>query len=178
MENSIQKALAFAVAKHGGQTRKGPSSVAYTHHLAEVSALVAAFGGETDVIAAAWLHDVVEDTDASIEQIAEKFGVVISGLVKEVTDDPEMSKAEQRAAQISHAPNLSVGAALIKAADQTSNVSGLVASPPNWDAEKREQYVRKSEAVVARLRIPDGLRQAFEKSAKRARQMHARPNVA
>ncbi|WP_211341136.1 HD domain-containing protein [Paracoccus methylarcula] len=171
MEKLIQKALAFAVAQHEGQIRKGPSPIAYTHHLAEVSALVAAFGGETEVIAAAWLHDVVEDTDASINQIAEKFGPVIAELVDEVTDDPQLSKAEQRAAQIAHAPNLSLGAALIKTADQTSNMGGLVASPPNWDAEKREKYIRKAEAVVAGLKIPNEMRRAFENAASRARRL-------
>lgn len=106
MEGLIQKAVALAVRKHDGQTRKGPAAIAYTHHLAEVSALVGAFGGSPEVIAAAWLHDVVEDTDTSLAALRDAFGDEVAGLVEEVTDDPGLSKAARQAAQLRRSCNM------------------------------------------------------------------------
>ena len=154
MGNPIRDAMSMAARHHAGQTRKGPSPSAYTHHLAEVAALVSAFGGDTEMIAAAWLHDIVEDTDVSIEDLRHRYGDPIASMVEEVTDDPGLSKDRQKAAQIEHAPKLSSGAALIKAADQTSNMTGLVSSPPDWsDGRRAETLAPTVQDGVAGMRF-------------------------
>jgi (p)ppGpp synthase/HD superfamily hydrolase len=167
--NMIARAVAYADHLHRHQTRKGDVGLAYTHHLAEVAALVGAFGGDEDAVAAAWLHDAVEDTAATLADIEAHFGQTIAGYVSEITDDPNLDKAARRAAQIASAPHKSPAAALIKAADQISNLRSIVASPPGWENERRLAYVQKATDVVAGLRIPDGMRQAFELAADAAR---------
>jgi (p)ppGpp synthase/HD superfamily hydrolase len=159
--NKISKTVSYANELHRHQTRKGVVGLAYTHHLAEVAALVGAFGGDEEAIAAAWLHDAVEDAEATLADIEALCGPTVAGYVAEVTDDPNLDKASQRAAQIASAPHKSPAAALIKAADQISNLRSIVASPPGWEEERRAAYVQKASDVVAGLRIPQGLREAF-----------------
>jgi (p)ppGpp synthase/HD superfamily hydrolase len=167
--NLIERAVAYAAEAHEGQSRKGASGLAYTHHLPEVAALVGAFGGSEAAIAAAWLHDAVEDTAATIGDVRERFGDEVAGYVAELTDDPALDTEARRAAQIASAPGKSPAAALIKTADQTSNLRGFVASPPGRDAGRRERYIAKARAVVAGPTIPDGLRAAFDRAAAAAR---------
>jgi len=167
--NMIATAVAYAAQLHDGQTRKGAVGIAYTHHLAEVATLVGAFGGTAAAIAAAWLHDAVEDTAATLDDIRARLGDEVAGYVAEVTDDPALKGDARRAAQIASAPSKSPMAALIKAADQTSNLRSIISSPPGWDDDKRDRYVAKASAVVAGLNIPDGLHDAFAHAAEAAR---------
>jgi (p)ppGpp synthase/HD superfamily hydrolase len=83
--NMIATAVAYAAQLHDGQTRKGAVGIAYTHHLAEVATLVGAFGGIAAAIAAAWLHDAVEDTAATLDDIRARLGDEVAGYVAEVT---------------------------------------------------------------------------------------------
>lgn len=158
----------LATERHDGQTRKGPNPVPYVTHCAEVAATVARHGGTTGAIEAAWLHDTVEDTETTLAEIERLFGAAVAGFVDEVTDDTSLPKAERQAAQISSAPHKSAGAALIKAADQMSNMNSLVSSPPEWPAERRLAYINKARAVVAGLNIPDELRNEFTAAALEA----------
>ena len=167
--NIIAQAALYASHAHEGQLRKGDIGLAYTHHLAEVAALVGAFGGDAAAIAAAWLHDVLEDTDATPADLHARFGPQVAACVAEVTDAPDLDRAARQAAQIASASHKSPRAALIKAADQVSNLRALVASPPGWSAARRAAYVDKAEAVVAGLDIPEGLRAAFGHAAVAAR---------
>lgn len=158
----------LATERHEGQVRKGPIPAPYVTHCAEVAETVARHGGSEEAVAAAWLHDTVEDTKTTLTEIKQLFGEAVAGMVGEVTDDKTLSKAERRARQIASAPHKSAGAALIKAADQMSNMHGLVASPPEWSAEKRLTYIAKARAVVAGLPIPGALRDEFEVAAREA----------
>ncbi|MEY8095845.1 HD domain-containing protein [Falsihalocynthiibacter sp. S25ZX9] len=155
----------LATARHAGQFRKGTNPTPYVTHCAEVAATVARHGGEAEAVSAAWLHDTVEDTETTLVEIDRLFGNAVAALVGEVTDDPSLSKEEQRRAQIATAPHKSAGAALIKAADQMSNLHSLVSSPPEWSQEKRLAYITKARAVVAGLSIPAALRAEFDVAA-------------
>ena len=166
--NLIANAVAYAAALHDGQTRKGEVGLAYTHYLAEVAAIVGAFGGNEAAIAAAWLHDAVEDTGATLGDIRARLGGEVAGYVAEVTDDPSLEGDARRAAQIASAPAKSSMAALIKAADQMSNLRAIIASPPGWDDDKRGRYIAKARAVVAGLAIPGGLHDAVAHAAAAA----------
>jgi len=158
----------FAARAHAGQVRRGPARAPYLTHCAEVVEIVARHGGDGVAVAAAWLHDTVEDTDATLEEIEARFGAAVAGVVAELTDPPGLSREARFASQIAAAPGKSARAALVKAADQTSNLRGLVASPPDWPADRRAAYVAKARAVVAGLAIPDALRAEFEAAAARA----------
>lgn len=83
----IEGARAFALARHSGQTRKEVSETPYWKHLEEVASLVAGFGGDEEVVAAAWFHDTVEDCPpTSFAEIGAAFGPRVSAIVAEVTD--------------------------------------------------------------------------------------------
>ena len=92
------------------------------------------------------LHDTVEDTDTTPEEIEERFGYAVRSLVMEVTDDKDLEKQERKRLQIEHSPHLSPRAKVIKLADKISNLRDLMNSPPvGWDVERRLQYVTWSE---------------------------------
>ena len=151
----LARAYDFAAARHAGQPRKGEAAEPYINHLTEVARLVAeATGGaDADLVIAAVLHDTVEDTQTTPDELTALFGPRVAGLVAEVTDDKTLPKAERKRLQIEHAGHASAGAKIIKIADKTSNLRALAASPPvGWEAERKTDYARWAQAVVARCR--------------------------
>ncbi|CAN5468837.1 hypothetical protein BH10ACI3_BH10ACI3_20480 [soil metagenome] len=117
--------------------------------------MIADIGGvdDVDILAAAILHDTVEDVGVTKEDLTETFGEAVCGYVLEVTDDKSLEKAERKQKQIEHAPHLSRGAKTIKIADKISNVTDVVEDPAeHWTLERRQDYIKWAEAVVAGLR--------------------------
>ncbi len=99
------------------------------------------------------LHDTVEDTDTTPEEIEERFGRSVRSLVMEVTDDKKLDKDVRKRLQIEHAPHLSPRAKMIKLADKIANITDMIKSPPEgWPPERQQQYVRWSNEVVAGCR--------------------------
>lgn len=129
----VLRAAEFAADKHRKQRRKGRKKRPYIGHCIEVAALIANVGKVEDpsILAAAMLHDTVEDTKTTHEEIVvEAFGVEIDALVAEVTDDKTLEKKRRKELQFEHAPHISDGAKLIKLADKISNVREIGADPP------------------------------------------------
>lgn len=153
MPDLTARAEAFARAVHHGQRRKGAAAEPYALHLEEVAGFVARHGGDSATVAAAWLHDTVEDCPGvTPATVATLFGPEVAGLVAELTDDKSLPKAERKRAQLAHAPARSPKAALVKLGDKWSNIGALGASPPvDWDAARRLAYVDWAQAVVAAL---------------------------
>ena len=148
----VMKAADFAARKHTEQKRKGDASEPYVNHLVGVALLVAeATDGEPDAVVAALLHDVVEDQNVKIDEIAGMFGSEVASLVAEVTDDKRLAKQVRKDMQIETAPHKSDIASLIKLADKTSNLRALADSPPDWPIEQKREYVRWARAVVSGL---------------------------
>ncbi len=146
----LQGAFDFAQVKHRGQVRKGTKCEAYFVHVADVAMIVAEAAGtsDEDLIAAALLHDVVEDCGVSPEEISRSFGATVAGLVSELTDPEDVTEAERRQAQVDHAPHLSPKAKLIKVADKISNLQEMLDDPPaGWGAQKQLAYLNWGEAV-------------------------------
>ena len=152
----LTRAYHFAAQKHVDQRRKGEAAEPYVNHLAEVADLVArATGGEVDIVVAAILHDTVEDTATTFEELRTEFGPQVAELVAEVTDDKSLPKETRKALQVEHAAKASWGAQVIKLADKTSNLRTLAVSPPaGWSREQRDEYVAWAHRVV------DGCRSA------------------
>ena len=145
----IARAADFAARRHAGQQRKGARGEPYVNHLAEVASLVADSGGDGDVVAAAYLHDVVEDGHARPAEIVEAFGSRVAGLVEELTDDMTLAKDERRRRQVEHAPSLSPDAKRIKLADKISNLREMAEQPPrDWSVEDRRSYAEWGREVV------------------------------
>ena len=149
----VLKAAEFAAHKHRNQRRKGASQRPYIGHCIEVARLVADVGKVEDanVLAAALLHDTVEDTDTTREELREEFGQVIDDIVAEVTDDKTLDSAVRKDAQVAHAPNLTAGAKVIKLADKISNVREIGVDPPSWTIERRRDYFAWAARVVAAI---------------------------
>lgn len=152
----IERAAGFAAHWHAGQTRKSRAAVPYIVHPAEVAALASLFGGDAQTVAAAWLHDTVEDCPpTSLADIAADFGPEVAAIVAEVSDDKSLPKAERKRRQIVHAPDSSPRATLVKICDKISNVRSLAQHPPvGWDRKRQLAYLDWAEAVVAAL--PEG----------------------
>lgn len=145
------RALDFAARKHRDQRRKGASAEPYINHPAEVARLVAeATGGlPLVVVLAALLHDTLEDTETTLEELRHEFGPEVAALVAEVTDDKRLLKAERKRLQVERAAGKSDGAKLIKIADKTSNLRSLLESPPvEWDARRKREYFEWARRVV------------------------------
>lgn len=147
----VLRAAEFAAHKHREQKRKGKSGRPYVGHCIEVAALIADVGGVNDptVLAAALLHDTVEDTKTTRDEVLREFGSAIDSIVGEVTDDKTQLRSVQRELQIMHAPGMSGGAKLIKLADKISNVREIGEDPPiEWDEERCNTYFDWAKQVV------------------------------
>lgn len=168
----VVRALAFATLRHTDQRRKGRRAQPYVNHLAEVALLVSEATGGTDgaLIAAALLHDVVEDQDVAPAEIESTFGADVAALVMEVTDDKALEPAERKRLQVEHAPHLSHRGRLLKLADKTANLRSLAEDPPqDWSLSRARTYVEWSRAVAAGLRgASPALEAAFDRAAEEA----------
>lgn len=148
---SILKAIHFAADKHRNQRRKDVEASPYINHPIELAELLARVGGVTDLVTlqGAILHDTVEDTETSFEELEMIFGVEVTEVVKNVTDDKKLPKEERKRLQIEHAPHLPDSAKQVKIADKISNVLGVTQAPPaDWSLERRQEYLDWTEKVV------------------------------
>lgn len=150
-------ALNFAALRHRWQRRKGERGAPYVNHLIEVANILASHGlDDTDMLCAAVLHDVIEDTDATADEIRQRFGPRITALVLEVTDDPRMPKWQQKLSQIDTASAMSEAAQNLRVADKISNLRGILTSPPpGWSLERKIAYYAWAERVVAECHRAD-----------------------
>ena len=169
MRNLIA-AVAFAAEKHRNQRRKDPDASPYINHpiaLIEVLANEANVEDET-VLVAAVLHDILEDTDTSAEELANYFGQVVADIVCEVSDNKTLSKNERKQLQIEHASNSSRPAKLIKIADKICNLRDLAKTPPvGWSEERKQAYFDWAKAVVDQLRgVHPTLEQLFDDACR------------
>lgn len=151
----ILKAFRFAAEKHNDQRRKDTKASPYINHLIGVTETLWSVADVRDVslLTAAILHDTIEDTDATADEIKIQFGEEVLSLVLEVTDDKSLSKPTRKQLQIEHAPHKSEKAKLLKIADKINNIRDIIKSPPeSWSLERRQEYLLWSEKVVAGLR--------------------------
>jgi len=168
----ILKAARFASLKHVRQKRKGVAAEPYLNHLIEVADLVASAITESDtnLIAAALLHDTIEDTGTTRDELVREFGPDVAGLVAEVTDDKSLPKAERKRLQIEHAPHLSARAQTVKIADKISNLRGILFTPPeDWDLRRKREYFAWAKNVVDACSAPNAfLKQEFAQVLQQA----------
>ncbi|WBL78222.1 HD domain-containing protein [Bradyrhizobium xenonodulans] len=169
----VSEAAELAARRHSGMARKGRGREPYINHLAEVANLLAIVtdGADAELVAAGWLHDTVEDTETTREELAQTFSERVASLVAECTDDMNRPKTKRRQKQIEGAPHKSPGAKLIKIADKISNTRARIHSDPS--GEEREDlidYVEWAEKVVAGCRGGNAtLDQMFDDTVKLAR---------
>jgi uncharacterized protein (UPF0147 family) len=165
----LTKALLFAAEAHRNQRRKGAAQEPYLNHLVEVLDLLvqATDGTDTDMLIAAILHDVVEDTSASYEDVAKNFGERVAEIVRENSDDMTLPKAERRRARIAGMPLKSREARLVKMADVISNLRAIAVSPPaGWPADRKFGYLEGCRQLIDAGRGTDAaIERTFDQTA-------------
>lgn len=169
----ISEAAEVAVRRHKSMVRKGRDNEPYANHLAEVANFlaIATNGTDAELVAAGWLHDTLEDTETTTEELSARFSDRVASLVTECTDDMSLPKAERRKRQVVDAPKKSAGAKLIKIADKISNIGARIRSNPT--AEQRADLIEYTDwavQVVAGCRGGNAyLDEIFDDVVKRAR---------
>lgn len=152
---NLLKAIEFASRKHSMQRRKGEDASPYINHPIAVAHLLADTGRITDLVTlmAAVLHDTIEDTKTTGEELEEQFGRAVREVVEELTDDKTLEKEVRKQLQVDHAPGLSPRAKAIKLADKIANVQDVSDCPPaDWNLTRRVEYLDWTEKVVAGCR--------------------------
>lgn len=156
------KCMNFAALKHSTQRRKDSAKTPYINHPIGVANILANEGNVTDmeVLMAALLHDTVEDTECSFDEIEENFGVNVRKIVEEVTDDKTLPKMERKRLQIEHAKTASPKAKLVKLGDKLYNLRDLQKeAPEGWTKERVDEYFVWAKKVVDNVR---GTNEALE----------------
>jgi len=151
----LLKAIAFEAHKHRDQRRKDAEASPYINHPIALAHVLSNEAGMTNakLLAAAILHDTIEDTETTYEELRERFGKTIAGVVREVSDDKALPKVERKRLHIEHAKQLSRRARLVKLADKICNVRDVAANPPrDWPLARRREYFDWAKAVVDRIR--------------------------
>ena len=151
----LLKVLNFAANKHKDQRRKDAEASPYINHPISLANILCNEGHVTDieVICAALLHDTIEDTETSPEELDAEFDAAIRAIVMEVTDDKALTKAERKRLQIEHAAHISDQAKLVKLADKISNLRDVTQTPPpDWSLERRQQYFDWAKTVIDQMR--------------------------
>ena len=164
----VIRAAAFAAHKHRDQRRKDVAATPYINHPLELARILSIEGGVTDAvtIAAALLHDTIEDTETTAAELDAQFGSEIRAIVEEVTDDTTLSKADRKRIQVEHAAHVSHKAKLVKLADKIANLRDIAASPPDgWSLARCQEYFDWGKQVVDQLRgAHPGLESVFDRA--------------
>ena len=169
----LLRAIDFAAYSHRKQVRKGSEGVPYVSHPVAVAELIARVGRVTDIVTlvAAILHDTIEDTETTAEEIAEHFGANVRDVVLELTDDMSLPREERKRLQIERAPKSSKRAKIVKLGDKIVNVRDVTRDhPPDWSVERRREYLEWSEQVIAGCRGANAaLEREFDKVVRQGR---------
>jgi len=149
----IMAAADYAAVCHKNQRRKDTEKTPYINHPIEVAEFLTSHGiADRNTIIAALLHDVVEDTDGTYEEIEQLFGKAVAEIVMECSDDKNLHKIMRKRLQIEHASHISDESKLVKLADKYSNVRGLLVNPPEaWSKIELIGYVYWAMAVCRKL---------------------------
>lgn len=147
-------AISFAADRHRNQRRKDPEASPYINHPIALATLLANEGGVADleILQAAVLHDTIEDTETTFDDLVARFGSRVADIVAEVTDDKSLPKDLRKQLQIEHASHKTSEAALVKLADKICNLRDIASTPPaNWSLERRREYFEWARNVVGGL---------------------------
>jgi guanosine-3',5'-bis(diphosphate) 3'-pyrophosphohydrolase len=151
----VVDALAFAAEKHRNQRRKDREASPYINHPIDLVNILVNEAQVTDpvVLMAAVLHDTVEDTATTLDELTARFGAEVSGIVAEVTDDKTLPKDERKRVQVEHAAHASFRAQQVKLADKISNLRDLATRPPaSWEQSRKRAYFDWAKQVVDPMR--------------------------
>lgn len=133
LDEKVQKAINFANFKHNKQLRKGTNNL-YSVHPISVGALLIEITNDIDVICAGILHDTLEDTDTTEEELLLEFGPNVLQYVKDASEPDKSLPWEARKEQsILKLYNITFEGALVILADKTHNLSSILIDLNNSD---------------------------------------------
>ena len=164
----------FAASKHRDQRRKDSARTPYINHPIGVAHIISGEGGITDIniLCAAVLHDTVEDTDTTFDEIEEHFGQHIRTIVEECSDDMNLPVNIRKQKQIEYAPIASHEAKVVKLADKLHNLRDIERDTPvGWGEERVTAYFRWASEVVR------GLKGACSPLEQKLEEMFRRRNI-
>jgi (p)ppGpp synthase/HD superfamily hydrolase len=140
----IREALELARESHAGQVRSGSGGMPYIDHPVAVAELLQEHGYDEAVLAAALLHDVVEDSELGVDDVAARFGSPVAELVETLTDDEQIEPYERRKEEHRRRVAEAGGDALaIYGADKLSNIRVL-----------RRAYANEGKAAGEEFKVP------------------------
>lgn len=144
----------FSAEKHKSQKRKNSAGDPYFVHPLHVAYILAQNGiNNINVLCAAVLHDTVEDTGTTRDELIELVGEYITNIVYECTDNKSLPKVQRKIDQIEHAKHISHEAKLVKLADKYSNLSTIASDPPaKWCKEEIQGYTEWCYAVCSNMK--------------------------
>jgi guanosine-3',5'-bis(diphosphate) 3'-pyrophosphohydrolase len=151
----VLHACEFAALKHRHQRRKDVKSSPYINHPIALARILGEEGDIDDpaVIAAALLHDTIEDTTTTYQELRGQFGARVADIVAEVTDTKFLEKAARKRIQIARASKSSSDAKLVKLADKIANLRDIIGNPPaDWPLDRRQSYFDWAKQVVDQVR--------------------------
>lgn len=143
---TIEDAKKFAIERHGDQKRKYTGEP-YWHHCEEVANTIERYGGYKAMIQVAWLHDVLEDTNTSVMELYQRFGVDVALLVLELTDVAKPgvgNRAQRKAFECIRLSRISIEAKSIKLADIISNTPSIVEN----DIQFAKVYLQEVQDII------------------------------
>jgi guanosine-3',5'-bis(diphosphate) 3'-pyrophosphohydrolase len=168
-------ALHFAAHKHRSQPRKDEAKTPYINHVIAVVHTLATVGDVSEPVPlmAAALHDTIEDTETSWQELEERFGSEVCRTVREVTDDKSLPKQERKRLQIEHASHLSDGAKELKLADKTCDMLDVIENPAvGWSLDRRIDYLDWTEKSAAGCRgVNEALEAHYDRVLQRGREV-------
>ena len=151
----VLKAVEFAALKHRDQRRKDVKASPYVNHPIAVARILLEEGDVEDpnVIAAALLHDTLEDTTTTYLELRGQFGPEVAETVAEVTDTKWLRKGARKRLQISKAAKASHGARSLKIADKIANLRDIIGNPPaDWTDSRKRDYFDWAKDVIDQVR--------------------------
>jgi guanosine-3',5'-bis(diphosphate) 3'-pyrophosphohydrolase len=150
----VLRAAAFAAEKHRAGRRKDEDASPYINHPIQAAYILVRAGIEDPaVLAGALLHDTVEDTHTTVDELEVVFGYEIANIVAECSDNKTLTKLERKQAQIDHAAKISPKSKLVKMADKIANVNDINGAPPaGWSIERKREYYDWAKKVVDQMR--------------------------
>lgn len=134
IDDFIQKAINFSYRKHKGQLRDD-GETEYFEHLVQVAHILQQVTDDENLIAAAYLHDTVEDTNTTYEDLVKEFNQDVADLVNEVTHEGQKDNTGFYFPRLKTKRGI-----LLKFADRLSNLSDM----KHWDEKRQQHYLNKS----------------------------------
>lgn len=154
------KVSLFAAEAHKFQKRKSDGSSYICHPFRVMNILLDAGCLDINTLKAALLHDVVEDTDVTLEEIKEKFGKTVSSIVSEVSNEKGLTKLQRKMNAVERCRKMSKSAKLVKLADKIDNCRDLIENPiAGWTKIEIDGYIALSWICIKEMnikRVSDG----------------------